>query len=94
MARMDQWRMKDEGEVVEWIPCQNGEYIGIVKGDDGGVYTIKSADCANPGHIRVGVRVRFTFERFRNDDGDPVTGTDMESGQQYQSGSTRDVEIA
>ncbi len=96
MTRMENWRMKDvkkEGEVVDWIPAPNGGYIGIVKGDDGGVYTIKSADCANAGQISVGKRVRYSFETFRNDDGECIEGTDAETHESYGTGATREVEV-
>lgn len=87
---MEQWRMtepKIEGVVGEWFLAPNGGYVGIIIGDDGGVYTAKSDDCAagvDPATIAKGTRVRLT----------PVTkgkGTDMETKAQYGWGTAREI---
>jgi streptogramin lyase len=93
VVSMDKWRMKDEGEVVEWFPAPKGNgHIGIIKGDDGGVYTVHSDDCIDLAKISKGKRVRYAIETFRNDDGERIVGTDMETGTQYGAGVAREIE--
>lgn len=94
---MEQWRMKDEGEVVEWFPAPNGGYVGIIKGDDGGVYSAKSDDCetaTDAGRITKGTRVRYSTQSFKNQQGGDLVGTDCETGEKYSAGAARDISLA
>lgn len=97
MGKMEQWRMKDEGEVVEWFPAPNGGYVGIIKGDDGGVYTAKGDDCESPGdagRITKGTRVRYNSQSFKDRLGDDLMGTDSTTGEKYGAGAARDISLA
>lgn len=87
---MDTWRMtepKIEGTVSEWIRSPSGDYVGMIRGDDDGVYIAGSKDCVNAAdasQIRKGTRVRFTPET-------KGSGTDADTKAQYAWGVAREI---
>jgi hypothetical protein len=86
---MGSWRMKIEGTVREWFLTPSGEYIGMIAGDDGGVYVAGSKDCvhrADVPQITVGTRVRFTDEKHGS-------GTDMDTKKNYPWGVAREIAL-
>ena len=92
MVSMEQWRMtepKIEGTVKEWFKSAGGEYVGMIDGDDGGVYIANSKNCANGNQapqIVVGSRVRFTPSKRGQ-------GTDMDSKTNYSWGVAHEIAL-
>ena len=78
---------KIEGTVGEWYHAPNGEYVGTIIGDDGGVYIANSKNChdqSTVGQITKGSRVRITP--------DPRgSGKDVDTKDEYSWGVARNI---
>lgn len=76
-----------QGTMKEWTLAPSGEYVGVILGDDGGVYTAGSWNCVPSGSgITAGSRVRFRPHVWGQ-------SKDKDTGAPYPYGTAREISL-